>query len=771
MVNRDGVRLRRALAGVAAALVLAACGGGGGGGGVSAPLPVAPPSGGGGTNVQHVGLRMVIRGPHRARHGIHPKFVSPSTNGVLGQAYPHGAARTPANLIAQSAVDVSSGSAACGGKTGFPRSCTVTIGVPPTGATLDDFVFTSYDAAPVGATFPAGAQVLGIGTVLNQAIVVNTNNVLTIYLDGVIAGLSGQPGFASLPADGSAHVLSFVIDPSDYGDNPIVAGSNDPYANPIVVSLVEAGGTGHSSLSLDGGPPAASVTLSHSTDTATLHYDGGGAPGYGAGVTIAAPSVGGIGGASEAVQVSPMFVSSVSSSYVPATRTLNLSTTLRTTMTISELKGPGVSMYTATPGGSCANVATAAPATGTRASATVAVTGGTVASTGGCTIAFSDGTSTVDVTATNTTGTGGIGVPPAVTIAEFPIPTRSSLPSGIAAGSDGALWFTECASAANKIGRIPTGATPGSGAQITEFPVPAPHSGPVGITAGPDGALWFGETQTGLVGTIPTSATPGSGAQIQEFPSFSNGPLGIATGADGNLWYGDTFGNDVESMTPAGLVVSSFLTTNFLTNFVAGGPDGAMWFTECAPTGTIGRIASAQLSEAPVPTTLGTTPAPFGIAAGPDGNMWFTDPGTNAIGKAIVTGSGIGAIEEIAIPGGGEPIAITAGPDGAMWFTLAGATSLIGRIPTNATSSADIAEYSTPTANADPVAITQGPDGMLWFVEFSPAANKIARLAIGSSPSAQHAIRNRAHVRPAFHAMQRGAPRRRHLPWWPVATR
>jgi len=42
----------------------------------------------------------------------------------------------------------------------------------------------------------------------------------------------------------------------------------------------------------------------------------------------------------------------------------------------------------------------------------------------------------------------------AVTISEFPLPSASSAPYGITAGSDGNLWFTQIN--ANKIGRITT---------------------------------------------------------------------------------------------------------------------------------------------------------------------------------------------------------------------------------------------------------------------------------------------------------------------------
>jgi hypothetical protein len=86
-------------------------------------------------------------------------------------------------------------------------------------------------------------------------------------------------------------------------------------------------------------------------------------------------------------------------------------------------------------------------------------------------------------------------------ITEFPIPTADSQPSGITAGPDGALWFTEAVG--NKIGRITTSGV------ITEFSVPSPDSGPSFIAAGPDGALWFTESRGNKIGriTVASAAT------------------------------------------------------------------------------------------------------------------------------------------------------------------------------------------------------------------------------------------------------------------------
>src|SRR5262245_18900503 len=58
-------------------------------------------------------------------------------------------------------------------------------------------------------------------------------------------------------------------------------------------------------------------------------------------------------------------------------------------------------------------------------------------------------------------------------INEFPLNTALPAPQGIAAGPDGALWYTD--PGANKIGRISTTCS------VTEFSLPTPLSDPKGI--------------------------------------------------------------------------------------------------------------------------------------------------------------------------------------------------------------------------------------------------------------------------------------------------
>jgi virginiamycin B lyase len=69
-----------------------------------------------------------------------------------------------------------------------------------------------------------------------------------------------------------------------------------------------------------------------------------------------------------------------------------------------------------------------------------------------------------------------------------------AVPTGIAAGPDGAMWFTELRD--DHIDRITLDG------RITRYPIPTSHAGPYGITAGPDGAVWFTEGLAGKIGRI-----------------------------------------------------------------------------------------------------------------------------------------------------------------------------------------------------------------------------------------------------------------------------
>jgi uncharacterized repeat protein (TIGR01451 family) len=113
-------------------------------------------------------------------------------------------------------------------------------------------------------------------------------------------------------------------------------------------------------------------------------------------------------------------------------------------------------------------------------------------------------------------------------IVEYPVTTSGDQMYGIAAGADNALWFIEYSS--SRIGRISTAGV------VTEYPVATAGIGQ-SIAAGPDGALWF--TNSTNIGRITTTGS------ITEYPVPSGAySLDITAGPDGNMWFTACQGED-----------------------------------------------------------------------------------------------------------------------------------------------------------------------------------------------------------------------------------
>ena len=280
-------------------------------------------------------------------------------------------------------------------------------------------------------------------------------------------------------------------------------------------------------------------------------------------------------------------------------------------------------------------------------------------------------------------------------------------PEFIAAGSDGALWFTNWGNAS--IGRISIAGT------VTNY-TDTSISGVLGIAAGPDGALWFVSRFNGIIGRISTSGVVTNYTD----PSIS-GPLEIATGPDGALWFTNVGGSSSIGRIGTNGAVTNYANSSIRTPFgIVAGPDGALWFTNNG-NNSIGRI-----------TTSGTVTnytgsgisAPQGIAVGPDGALWFINTGNNSIGRITTSGT-VTNYSDSSIY---VPYQIAAGPDGALWFTNFGNNS-IGRIDA---STHAITSYWDQTIH-DPDGITAGQDGALWFTNYGNGS--IGRISAAGIPT------------------------------------
>ena len=287
-----------------------------------------------------------------------------------------------------------------------------------------------------------------------------------------------------------------------------------------------------------------------------------------------------------------------------------------------------------------------------------------------------------------------------------PTPTSGSFPEGIAAGPDGALWFTE--ESANNIGRSTVAGV------ITEYPIPTPGSSPAQITAGPDGALWFTEFDGNNIGRITTAGV------VTEYaiPTANCGALGITRGPDGALWFVESLSTKIGRIDPAGDITEYPLTGLYgYSQYIAAGPDGALWVTfentDYSLSSQILRVTTGgAITVYPVPGLPAGLEEPQAITVGSDGALWFAETYGNIF---RITTDGVFTEYPVPLPGDGDPTQwIAAGPDGALWFTAACnpcSNAWVGRI----TTSGVITEFQTSEQYRLFGGIAPGPDGNVWF--------------------------------------------------------
>jgi len=209
----------------------------------------------------------------------HAQFVASSTQGVLVTVYAS-SDTGHTNPLASSATNVAPGSTACGGTVGA-RTCAIVIPAP---AGSDAFVFDTYDQPPVAGTttFPAGADLLATGVVPSQTITVGQANTVNVTLGGTLASYAVNPYNTQLLAGLSGQTAAISITAYDAGGNAIIGAYTDSNGNPdpIALDVQETGGSGFTTVAVDGGTPGGTASVTQSSDTIAIHYNGGGSPGY-----------------------------------------------------------------------------------------------------------------------------------------------------------------------------------------------------------------------------------------------------------------------------------------------------------------------------------------------------------------------------------------------------------------------------------------------------------------------------------------------------------
>jgi virginiamycin B lyase len=643
-------------------------------------------------------LRFIIP-PLRRGHKSH--FISGATLGAKIVAQGGGnKITTIANLAPLSANCTGSASRECTISTLVPIAANVTIDV------------TTYDASPVNGTIPAGADTLAIGSV-SQPIVSGSTPSILIYLGGVIGSIGLQTAFASLPADGTTQTVMFALTPEDFGNQPIKAGTNDPYNNPITVTLAETGGTGQSKLMLNGTASGQSATITQSNQTLALQYYGGGSVGYNATLTFAAT-----GAPHQTAGFSGMFVSSPSSMYVGGRLVLEGPQVMAQVNVTEGGTPPGSQTYTQSHSG-CSSIATVTTASNTPAAAQFDVTGGGSHSASGCSFTFSDhfGSSiTLDASNTINGGTNTITGTTTVPLV-IPSPTFSMapFPEGIVAGPNQNLVI------ADNAGYLDSYDLSGS---VTGFAFQALAGSPstlTGITAGPDGAIWTSDSDNS---GIWHSA---NGSSV--IYSLAASPGQIVTASDGNMYFADTTNQALDEITVGGAITIGVSSGTGTPVGVALGPDNAVWYTEPG-AGAIGRYDLNTHGSTEV-TTGGT---PQGIAAGSDGAMWFTDSTGNTVGRIPTTTPYAVSNTYDTSSFITQPSTIAQGPDAGLWFASIAAGTKIGRVDV---ATGTITAISYPAGGIGPIGgITTGPDDNIYYT--LNGSGMLVEISLAPTPTSRH---------------------------------
>ncbi len=282
-----------------------------------------------------------------------------------------------------------------------------------------------------------------------------------------------------------------------------------------------------------------------------------------------------------------------------------------------------------------------------------------------------------------------------------------------------------------------------SAGDFREYPMLARTDIPAAIAAGPDGAVWFTIDFSEAIGVVRDG-------QIRKIPKGGENlePLGLAVDAAGNAWYADSLARAIGRVSPDGTVTPYTLDAPLAQlGRLAVGPDNAVWFADAwsggfvrlrdgeftqyavqSPAGgpfgvavdrsgtvwgslqtanRIVRIAeSGQVVELDVPTR-GAIPSDLAVDAA--GAVWFLEARANKIGRFAD-----GKFAEFAVPTASAGLSgLAIGPDGSVWFAeLRG--QRLGRLR-----GGEIVEFPLPRADARPVGIAVDGAGNIWYADLS----------------------------------------------------
>jgi virginiamycin B lyase len=597
----------RAAVTLAIVAILGGCGKGAiptalpGGPAAGAPAAASPAARKGGK--QKVEMRIKIsRAPKHARgKALRPYFVASTTLGVKIVVYAHGSHTTP---LATTIAGLTS--ANCHPVTGG-RSCTIQAASP---VGNDDFVVTTYDAAPSGGSFGSGKQ-LAFGSATLD-VLQNKSNTIGLTLGGVVATAGVTLTNAGMPVIDTAS-QSITISAKDADGNTIVGGWFDATGNAVTMNLSSNAPSVEFSpapnVATFASPTSKLTYVSSEATSAQVHG------GFVANIIATPSNAGATAGQAGLALTVPQFTE------FPIV-------TMGSTPIGIEV-GPDNAIWFAEKfGNKIGRIATEAT-DGTHPDEY----GGLPASSGPVELA-NDNDGTIWFTESCIGKVGSINPTTHAVGTSYITPEGTgSNPYGIAQGPDHDMWITEN-SMSGKVVKF----DPASPATMTGYSPHSSSSYPQHIISY-SGALWFTET-SGSVNAIGKMTTSGTAGDYAVTPTNSIYQGGITAGPDGAMWFAEcnNSGNSVGRIPASGSAITQYsLPTSPANPFgIVTGPDNAVWFAEQGAD-KIGRIdpTTHTIVEFALPTPpMGfTVYSPTDIILGPDGALWFTECDGDAIGR------------------------------------------------------------------------------------------------------------------------------------------
>ena len=227
-----------------------------------------------------------------------------------------------------------------------------------------------------------------------------------------------------------------------------------------------------------------------------------------------------------------------------------------------------------------------------------------------------------------------------------------------------------------------------------------------------------------LATSSPLLAAPGApNPRVTEYSvTTSRSPWAITAGADGALWFTETASPGyIGRMTVAGTLTDErqAMSTASMPEGICSGPQGFVTYIDTSGNRIAGRD---PFNSVPIAFEKGTTNAPTQVSCGPDKRVYFTQAShkTYAYYDAETDGvsAGISLFDATSTPAG-----LVVAPDGNVWYVEESAQKVAWspRFFIVGDGSAAI------TGATDPKDIAFGWDGALWITDYG--ASKIFRVS------------------------------------------